>query len=52
VDAGIVVVAAGNNARRERKRFMWQVHAPENEPSVITVGAANTLVLMVATMTR
>src|SRR6185436_15521556 len=44
VDAGVVVVAAaGNNGKDANGRKIYgQVHAPGNEPSVITVGAANT----------
>src|SRR6185503_12600192 len=44
VDAGIVVVAAaGNNGKDANgNKIYGQVHSPGNEPSVITVGAANT----------
>ena len=44
VDAGIVVVAAaGNNGKDANgKKVYGQIHSPGNEPSVITVGAANT----------
>jgi len=44
VDAGIVVVAAaGNNGLSSAgKKIYGQVHSPGNDPSVITVGAANT----------
>jgi subtilisin family serine protease len=44
VDAGIVVVcAAGNNGRDENGNKLYGlIHAPGNEPSAITVGAANT----------
>src|SRR5207245_6820117 len=44
VDAGIVVVAAaGNNGKDANGRKIYgQIHSPGNEPSVITVGAANT----------
>src|SRR5256714_5384475 len=44
VDAGIVVVAAaGNNGKDANgNKIYGQIHAPGNEPSVITVGAANT----------
>jgi serine protease AprX len=44
VDAGIVVVAAaGNNGKDSNgNKIYGQIHAPGNEPSVITVGAANT----------
>ena len=44
VDAGlVVVVAAGNNGKDSDgvKRY-GAIHAPGNEPSVITVGASNT----------
>jgi hypothetical protein len=42
VDAGIVVVAAaGNNGKQANGNKVYgQIHAPGNEPSVITVGAA------------
>src|SRR5437588_12444579 len=45
VDAGIVVVAAaGNNGKDANgNKIYGQIHSPGNEPSVITVGAANTL---------
>src|SRR5204863_8310690 len=45
VDAGIVVVAAaGNNGiNKAGQKIYGQVHCPGNEPSAITVGAANTL---------
>ena len=44
VDAGIVVVAAaGNNGKDANGNKVYgQIHSPGNEPSVITVGAANT----------
>ncbi|HEY0348276.1 MAG TPA: S8 family serine peptidase, partial [Pyrinomonadaceae bacterium] len=44
VDAGIVVVAAaGNNGKDANgNKIYGQIHSPGNEPSVITVGAANT----------
>src|SRR5256714_1877797 len=44
VDAGIVVVAAaGNNGKDSSGRKIYgQIHSPGAEPSVITVGAANT----------
>jgi len=44
VDAGIVVVAAaGNNGKDANgNKIYGQIHAPGNEPSVITVGAVNT----------
>ena len=44
VDAGIVVVvAAGNNGKDSNgNKIYGQIHSPGNEPSVITVGAANT----------
>ncbi|HYY41902.1 MAG TPA: S8 family serine peptidase, partial [Pyrinomonadaceae bacterium] len=44
VDAGIVVVAAaGNNGKDATGQKLYgQIHAPGNEPSVITVGATNT----------
>src|SRR6185369_7757642 len=44
VDAGIVVVAAaGNNGKDENSTKIYgHIHSPGNEPSVITVGAANT----------
>src|SRR5437870_4816779 len=44
VDAGIVVVAAaGNNGKDANGRKIYGgIHAPGNDPSVITVGAANT----------
>src|SRR6185295_1924631 len=43
VDAGIVVVAAaGNNGKMANgTKIYGQIHAPGNEPSVITVGAVN-----------
>src|SRR5687767_2913393 len=43
-DAGVVVVAAaGNNGRGiNGEKIYGQIHAPGNEPSAITVGAANT----------
>ncbi len=45
VDAGVVVVAAaGNNGKNSAGQKLYgQIHAPGNEPSVITVGASNTL---------
>ena len=44
VNAGVVVVAAaGNNGKDEAGNKVYgQIHAPGNEPSAITVGAANT----------
>jgi len=44
VDAGIVVVAAaGNNGKNSAgQKIYGQIHSPGNEPSAITVGAANT----------
>ncbi|HYP52942.1 MAG TPA: S8 family serine peptidase [Pyrinomonadaceae bacterium] len=44
VDAGVVtVVAAGNNGRdASGTKVYGQIHSPGNEPSAITVGAANT----------
>ena len=43
-DAGVVVVAAaGNNGKSVNgEKIYGQIHAPGNEPSAITVGAANT----------
>jgi serine protease AprX len=45
VDAGLVVVAAaGNNGKDANGNKVYgQIHSPGNEPSVITVGATNTL---------
>jgi subtilisin family serine protease len=42
-DAGIVVVAAaGNNGKDQNGAKVYgQIHAPGNEPSAVTVGAAN-----------
>ncbi|PYS40567.1 MAG: hypothetical protein DMF71_13020 [Acidobacteria bacterium] len=44
VDAGVVVVAAaGNNGKNSAGQKVYgQIHCPGNEPSAITVGAANT----------
>ena len=44
VDAGIVVVAAaGNNGKDSSGNKLYgQIHSPGDEPSLITVGAANT----------
>jgi subtilisin family serine protease len=44
VDKGIVVVAAaGNNGKNSAGQKVYgQIHAPGNEPSVITVGAVDT----------
>src|SRR6266404_9884810 len=44
VDAGIVVVAAADNNGKDAngRKIYGQIHSPGNEPSVITVGAANT----------
>src|SRR6185369_11715969 len=44
VDKGIVVVAAaGNNGKNSAgQKIYGQIHAPGNEPSVITVGAVDT----------
>ncbi|HYP52928.1 MAG TPA: S8 family serine peptidase, partial [Pyrinomonadaceae bacterium] len=43
VDAGVVIVAAaGNNGKDgEGRKVYGQVHSPGNEPSALTVGAAN-----------
>src|SRR5207247_9533164 len=43
VDAGnVVVAAAGNNGKNaEGQKVYGQIHSPGNEPSAITVGAAN-----------
>ncbi len=50
VDAGVVVsAAAGNNGKDANGTKLYgQIHSPGNEPSAITVGAANS----VATVTR
>src|SRR6185436_17332481 len=42
-DSGIVVIAAaGNNGKTANgQKIYGQIHSPGNEPSVITVGAAN-----------
>ncbi|HEX8709732.1 MAG TPA: S8 family peptidase, partial [Pyrinomonadaceae bacterium] len=44
VDAGIVVVAAAGNQGKNSsgQKVYGLIHSPGNEPSVITVGAANT----------
>jgi len=44
VDAGVVVVAAAGNEGKDGSgnKIYGQIHSPGNEPSVITVGAANT----------
>ncbi len=44
VDAGLVVVAAAGNEGKDGSgnKVYGQIHAPGNDPSVITVGAANT----------
>src|ERR1044072_1896713 len=44
VDAGVVVVAAaGNNGKDSSTRKLYgQIHSPGDEPSALTVGAANT----------
>jgi serine protease AprX len=44
VDAGIVVVAAAGNDGKDalRPKLYGRIHSPGNEPSAITVGAANT----------
>src|SRR5205807_4660976 len=44
VNAGVVVVAAaGNNGKNSAGQKVYgQIHCPGNEPSAITVGAANT----------
>jgi len=44
VDAGIVVVAAAGNDGKDAfgNKLYGSIHSPGNEPSVITVGAANT----------
>src|SRR5205807_7576473 len=43
VDAGVVVVAAaGNNGKNSAGQKVYgHIHCPGNEPSAITVGAAN-----------
>ncbi len=45
VDAGIVVVAAAGNNGKDAigNKLYGQIHSPGDEPSVITVGAVNTL---------
>jgi serine protease AprX len=45
VDAGIVVVAAAGNEGKDGQgnKLYGQIHSPGIDPSVITVGAANTL---------
>src|SRR5215207_5353030 len=45
VDAGVVVfAAAGNNGKdSDGNKLYGHIHSPGNEPSVITVGATNTL---------
>jgi subtilisin family serine protease len=44
VDAGVVVVvAAGNNGKNSAgQKIYGSIHSPGNEPSALTVGAANT----------
>src|SRR5260370_34694936 len=44
VDSGVIVVAAaGNNGKNSAGQKVYgQIHCPGNEPSAITVGAANT----------
>src|SRR5213080_1556805 len=44
VDAGLVVVAAAGNDGKDANgnKIYGRIHSPGNEPSVITVGAANT----------
>jgi serine protease AprX len=44
VDAGVVVVAAAGNEGKDGSgnKFYGQIHSPGIDPSVITVGAANT----------
>src|SRR5205814_3177697 len=44
VDAGIVVVAAAGNDGKDatHPKVFGRIHSPGNEPSAITVGAANT----------
>jgi subtilisin family serine protease len=44
VDAGVVVVAAAGNEGKDSlgNKLYGQIHSPGNDPSVITVGAANT----------
>src|ERR1041384_7882336 len=44
VDAGIVVVAAAGNSGKDASgnKIYGQIHSPGDDPSVITVGAANT----------
>ncbi|MGZ8842666.1 MAG: S8 family serine peptidase, partial [Pyrinomonadaceae bacterium] len=44
VDAGIVVVAAAGNDGKDilSRKVYGRIHSPGNEPSAITVGAANT----------
>ncbi|HEX3560829.1 MAG TPA: S8 family serine peptidase [Pyrinomonadaceae bacterium] len=44
VDAGIVVAAAAGNDGKDAngKKLYGQIHSPGDEPSAITVGAANT----------
>ena len=44
VDAGVVVVAAAGNEGKDGagNKVYGQIHSPGNDPSVITVGAANT----------
>jgi serine protease AprX len=45
VDAGIVVVAAAGNEGKDSsdRKLYGLIHSPGNDPSVITVGASNTL---------
>lgn len=44
VNAGVMVVAAAGNSGQnsEGTKIYGQIHSPGNEPSVLTVGAANT----------
>jgi serine protease AprX len=44
VDAGVVVVAAAGNSGKDAdgRKVYGLIHSPGNEPSAITVGAANT----------
>ncbi|HEX8473381.1 MAG TPA: S8 family serine peptidase [Pyrinomonadaceae bacterium] len=45
VDAGLVVVAAAGNEGKDSlgNKVYGQIHSPGNDPSVITVGASNSL---------
>src|SRR2546429_2471445 len=44
VDAGVVVVAAAGNDGKDatHAKVYGRIHSPGNEPSALTVGAANT----------